>query len=199
VSLPRVLPRVLLLTDRSQLPPGRDLCDTLRRCADVGLGTVVLRELDLPKAARGELAGRVAELTGAAVVTARTWFPGMAGVHLAATQTGLDARPAPFHGRSCHDEEEVRRAVGGGASYLTVSPVAESASKPGHGPALTPAGVRRAAARAGDVPVFALGGVDEQNTSAMRDAGAYGVAVMGAVMRADDPADVLRRIIREAA
>lgn len=193
------LPRVLLLTDRSQLPHGRDLYDTVRRCADAGLEAVVVRELDLPLAERAELAGRIAELGGITVISAHTWFPEAAGVHLAAMQTGLDARPAPFHGRSCHDEGEVRRAVGGGASFLTISPVAESASKPGHGPALTTAGVRRAADRAGHVPVFALGGVEEHNAAAMRGAGAHGVAVMGAVMRAEDPAAVLRGIIGEAA
>lgn len=189
-------PRVVLLTDRHQLAAGGDLVRTVARCVEVGLEMVVLRELDLAKAQRCALADRIAA-TGVTVVSARSWLPGARGVHLAAAQTGLDARPAPFHGRSCHDDAEVRRAVGGAASYLTISPVAASASKPDHGPPLGPAGVRRAAELAGCVPVFALGGVDAGNAAQMRAAGAHGVAVMGAVMRADDPADAFARILKE--
>lgn len=181
------LPRVLLLTDRSQLPGGRDLVGTVAACVEAGLEAVVLRELDLPEKERRTLAGAIGS-TGVTVITAHNWLDDAAGVHLASTQTSLDARPAPFHGRSCHNDEEVRRAVGGGASYLTISPVAASASKPGHGPALGTPGLRRAAELAGRVPVFALGGIDAANATAMVRAGAHGVAVMGAVMRADDPA-----------
>ncbi len=190
------LPRLLLLTDRSQLPRGRDLVDTVSACVEAGLEVVVLRELDLPVEERRALARRLVS-NGATVIAARTWLDGLAGVHLASHQTDLDARFAPFHGRSCHDDEEVRRAVGGGASYLTISPVAASASKPGHGPALGANGVRRGVAVAGSVPVFALGGIDAQNAALMRDAGAHGVAVMGAVMRAADPADIVARILKE--
>lgn len=189
-----VPPRLLLLTDRRRLPPGRSLEDTVARCVDAGLEAVLLRELDLPHDERAALAGRVAA-TGVTVVAARTWLPHTAGVHLAATQTGLDAREAPYHGRSCHDDEEVRRAVGGGAAYLTISPVADSASKPGYGPPLGAAGVSRAVRLAGEVPVLALGGVDEHNAADLRAAGAHGVAVMGALMGADDPAAVVTRLM----
>lgn len=187
------LPRLLLLTDRTQLPPGRDLVETVSRCVDAGLRAVVVRELDLDRDERHDLMARIAE-TGATVIAAHTWCPAAAGIHLSATQTGLDARSAPFHGRSCHNDEEVRRAVGGGATYLTISPVATSVSKPGYGPPVGTAGVRRAVTLAGRLPVFALGGVDPGNAETMLAAGAHGVAVMGTVMRADDPAAVLRRI-----
>lgn len=195
-QLPRQLPRLLLLTDRSQLPPGRDLVETVAGCVAAGLEMVVVRELDLPDADRSDLVARIAA-TGVLAISAHTWLAPAAGVQLTATQTGLDARPAGFHGRSCHDDAEVRRAVGGGASYLTVSPVAASASKPGHGPAIGQAGVRQAVRLAGRVPVFALGGVDAGNAAGMRTAGAHGVAVMGAVMRADDPARAVAGILEQ--
>lgn len=190
------LPRLLLLTDRAQLPAHRTLEDTVSRCVDVGLEAVVVRELDLPEQRRRKLVARLAA-TGVTVIAARTWSPQAAGVHLSAVQTGLDARPAAFHGRSCHDVAEVRRAVGGGAAYVTISPVAVSWSKPGHGPAIGVEGVRRAAELAGTAQLFALGGVDTHNAAAMRAAGADGVAVMGAVMRADDPAAVLADLLEQ--
>lgn len=190
------LPRLLLLTDRAQLPPGRDLVETVSRCVDAGLSAVVVRELDLDLGERHDLVAAIAGL-GVRVMAARRWCTAAHGIHLAADQPGADAVQAPFHGRSCHDGKEVVRAVEGGASYVTLSPVAVTASKPGYGPPVGTRGVRRAADLAGKVPVFALGGVDVGNAAAMRAAGAHGVAVMGAVMRAEDPAVVVARIQEE--
>ncbi|MGZ4473675.1 MAG: thiamine phosphate synthase [Nocardioidaceae bacterium] len=193
-----MIPRLLVLTDRSHVPQGRRLVDVVRSCADAGATWFVLRELDLPPTARAAL---VAELAGldVTVLSAREWYAGAAGVHLSATQTGLLARGVAMHGRSCHDAGEVRRAVDGGAAYVTVSPVAASASKPGYGPALGAAGLRALARCALDVPVLALGGVDASNAAAFRDAGAHGVAVMGAVMRADDPGALVRDLLQAVA
>jgi thiamine-phosphate pyrophosphorylase len=100
-------------------------------------------------------------------------------------------------GRSCHDDEQVARAAVAGVSYLTISPVAASRSKPGYGPALGEAGVRRARELAGRVHVFALGGVGADNAAALCEAGADGVAVMGALMRADRPGALVRRILEQ--
>ncbi len=184
------MPPLLVLTDRTQLPAGRGLVETVARCAEDGLEVVVLRELDLDVGERTDLARELGRHV--AVIGARASLDGTAGVHLSATQTGLDAGDR-FHGRSCHDAEDVRRAVAGGAGYVTLSPVAASASKPGYGPPLPAAEVRRsaAAAHAGRARLFALGGVDVTNAAALRAAGADGVAVMGAVMRAEDPAAVV--------
>jgi len=93
----------------------------------------------------------------------------------------------------CHSVAEVLAAAG--APFVTVSPVAATLSKPGYGPPLGVDGVRAAVAAAGDMPVFALGGVTEDNARSFCDAGAYGVAVMGAVLRADDPHRVVRDLL----
>jgi thiamine-phosphate pyrophosphorylase len=167
--------------------------ETVATAAAAGADTVVLRELDLPEDARAGLAAQLAE--HARVVSARTLLPHAVGIHLAAAQTGLDGRGVPLRGRSCHDVGEVWRAAGAGADYVTLSPVAASASKPGYGPPLAPAELSRAVVAAGPASVFALGGVDEHNAAALREAGVHGVAVMGAVMRADDPATVVRGLL----
>lgn len=194
-------PRLLVLTDRRQLPAGRSLVETVARCAQVGLSAVVLRELDLPEARRADLALALAEHVR--VVSARTLLPGAVGVHLASHQPTGDAAAAAWHGRSCHDEEQVAAAQG--AAYVTISPVAGTASKPGYGPAIGVAGVRRAVAAGtppaprgcAGVPVFALGGVTPRDVAGLRAAGAHGVAVMGAVMRSEDPAAVVTRLLGE--
>lgn len=186
------VPRLLLLTDRGQLLPGRGLVETLASCAAAGATTVVLRELDLDEPARAALADELG--AHVQVISARTFLPGVAGLHLAAHQ----AAPAPGglrHGRSCHDEAAVARAAEEGAAYVTISPVAPTVSKPGYGPALGAGGVRRAVEAADGLPVLALGGVSAEAAARLRSAGAHGVAVMGAVMRAHDPAAVVSALL----
>lgn len=190
------LPRLLVLTDRAQLPAGRTLTETVAACARGGATHVVMRELDLSHGARAALAAELSRIPDLVLITARTWFRGASAVHLSAAQSTVDAG-ALFHGSSCHDEAEMTRAVAAGASYVTVSPAAPSDSKPGYGPPLGVSGVRRLVAFAEEIPVFALGGVDPDNARSFLDAGAYGVAVMGPLMRADDPAVMTEKLLAE--
>jgi len=93
-------------------------------------------------------------------------------------------------GRSCHDAEEV--AAASEVDYVTLSPIFPTATKPGYGPALTPDGAARLAP---PVPWLALGGVDSaERARQCAAAGAAGVAVLGAVMRAADPERVTREL-----
>lgn len=189
------LPRLLVLTDRAQLPPGRSLPETVAACVRAGATHVVMRELDLSHDERASLAASLARIPDLVLITARNCLRGASGVHLAAVQDGAEL--APFHGRSCHIEAEVRRAVGDGASYVTVSPVAPTESKPDYGPPLGVSGVSRLAALAEGTPVFALGGVGLGNARSFRAAGAHGVAVMGALMRSDDPGTLTKHLLAE--
>ncbi|MDT0202212.1 thiamine phosphate synthase [Nocardioides sp. AE5] len=211
-SLP-ALPRLLLLTDRSQLRLGRGLVRTVTECVDAGLGQVVVREHDLAATARRALVAALADVPGLSVISSRIPDPAAHGFH-------EPARPAPCNaestvlrtpparcevartarykpgegvrGRSCHDIAEVRRAAAEGVDYVTLSPFATTPSKPGYGPPLDPS-----AYADHPIPVFALGGVTLDNAARAREAGAHGVAVMGAVMRADDPAAVVARLLEE--
>jgi thiamine-phosphate pyrophosphorylase len=189
------LSRLLVLTDRAQLPLGRSLTQTVFVCARAGATHFVVRELDLSSGQRKALVASLARIPDIVLITARDRLPGSTGVHLASAQD--DDGAEGIRGHSCHDEAEVRRAARDGASYVTVSPVAPTDSKPGYGPALGLSGVGRLAAAANGTPVFALGGVTTGNARTFRDAGAYGVAVMGALMRADDPGAMTQRLLAE--
>ena len=179
--------RLLLLTDRAQLRLGRCLLTTLQECAAAGLTEVVVREHDLDATRRGALIGSLAEIPGLRVISSHTSHPRAASVHLAADQ---DPLPGP-HGRSCHTPEEVRTAAGQGAAFATLSPYAMTRSKPGYGPPVP----RGWYAEDYPIPVIALGGIDRTNARAAIDAGADGIAVMGCVMRADDPAAVIGELL----
>lgn len=178
-------PRLLVLTDRSQLSLGRCLRAQMAECRDAGLTHVVLRELDLLDRQREQLAADLAEL-GLTVIAARRDLAAAVGTHLAADQP---AAPGVF-GRSCHDRADVIRAAAEGARWATLSPYTETASKPGHGPPLPPDAFADL-----PVPTFALGGITPANARAARDSGAHGVAVMGAVMRAAEPGAVIAALL----
>lgn len=180
--------RLVVLTDRHQVPAGRTLGEVLRAAADGGLSTVLLRETDLRDDERAAIA-TVARAAGLDVVAAHRPVRGGAGVHVPA-----DAGAPGFAtrwGRSCHTRAELHRAAAEGAWWATLSPYGTSGSKPGYGPP-----VPRAAFVGAPLPVLALGGIGPENAAAARAAGAHGVAVMGAVMRAADPAQVVAQLLR---
>ena len=114
---------------------------------------------------------------------------GAQGVQLAGGDLApADARgilPDGWIGRSVHTEAEANAAVAEGADYLFVGNVYRTASHPDR-PA-SGLGLVRAAAALGR-PVIALGGIDAGRAAEVRDAGAWGVAAIGALWGAPDSA-----------
>jgi thiamine-phosphate pyrophosphorylase len=196
------VPRLLVLTDRhAAQAAGRDLVATVAAAVAAGPVTVLLRERDLPRPRRMALGRELADVVRHAdarlfvagdVALAREL--GAHGVHLAARDPAV-AADGLVVGRSCHDHAELDRARAEAADYATVSPVAATPSKPGYGPPLGADGLRALAAAAGPLPVLALGGVTPATAGRWLAAGAHGLAVMGAVMAADDPGAVVRRLL----
>lgn len=198
------LPRLLVLTDGEQTG-ARTLLSTVQLAIDGGARAVVLREKRATTAERRGLARTIrswlAPLGGVLLVASDLAIEAD-GVHLAAADPFPDERPA-IVGRSCHDLAEIRRAAAEGCDYVTLSPVFATRSKPGYGPGLGLAGLRDIVddfelgsdsgppAPVGPggraMPVYALGGIDVDMAGVCLRAGATGVAVMGALMRAADP------------
>ncbi len=194
---------LLLITDRAMAR--RPLREVAAAALRGGCRWLMVREKDLAEAALARLVqdimdlarpyGAAVSVNGAAGVAADC---GARGVHLPQGHGVAEARRAvgrdALVGVSAHSIEEAADAAAEGADYLTASPVFATASKPGYGPALGLEGLSRIAG-AVDIPVLALGGVTRENAADCLAAGAAGVAVMGAVMRARDPeqavADVL--------
>jgi len=122
---------------------------------------------------------------------------GADGVHLAGGDPWPDDPAAGLRvGRSCHTPGElVTAATRGTADYATFSPVFATASKPGYGPGLgidgLAAGCLAVAGVGSRLAVYALGGIGPGQAAACVAAGATGIAVMGIVMRADDPGAVV--------
>jgi len=99
-------------------------------------------------------------------------------------------------GASVHDVKGAQRAARDGADFVVFAPVFEV---PGKGPAAGVAGLAEVVRAVGDaVPVVALGGIaGAEEADACRAAGARAVAVMRAVMEANDPARAVRQLLGE--
>ena len=189
------LPRLIVVTDRGQ---AGDLVAVVGAGVEAGATTVLFREKDLPWDSRLAL-GRELVATGAQLLLATddpatdaslAYELGAVGLHLSARAGSR--RFAGVVGRSCHSVDGLRRAMEEGAGYATLSPIWVTESKPGYGPAL---GLEALAAT--PLPTYALGGVTPGRAGEAVDAGAAGVAVMGAVMTSPDPGGVVRLLRAE--
>jgi thiamine-phosphate pyrophosphorylase len=179
------VPRLLVVTDRTQARG--PLPEVVAAAVAAGARAVWLRDRDLSLPERTALAADLRAVLGP--VGGLLLWGGAAGapaglpVHLTSADPFPAVRP-PLVGRSCHSAAELARAAAEGCDWVTLSPFAPTASKPGYGPALGTAGL--AALVRGAPPVLALGGVTPADVASCLAAGAAGVAVMGPVMR--DPA-----------
>ena len=181
---------LVLLTDR-RLASGSLTSGSLVRVVAAavrgGAAWVILRERDLPYAERRALAVELRDLLSPGRLIVAGPDPlGADAVHLAEADP-LPAAGVALIGRSCHDEPRLSIE-----DYVTLSPVFPTSTKPGYGPPLTPG---PAASLAGDVPWLALGGIDTPaRAAACATAGARGIAVLGAIMRAPDPEEAAREL-----
>jgi thiamine-phosphate pyrophosphorylase len=197
--------RLLVLTDRAQAEAaGHTLRGVVTAALEAGAREVLLREKDLPAPARRRVAEHLAAHTAAAGAAlyvasdvALAGYVDARGVHLAAEDPWPDDDPGLPWGRSCHTVEDLVEAQRRGAAWATFSPVFTTSSKPGYGPPLGLGGLAAGAHTALGLPVLALGGIVPGRARGCVEAGAAGVAVMGAVMGADHPAAVIRAMLGE--
>lgn len=192
-------PPLLLITDRRQA--SASLAEILASAFAAGCRWASLREKDLPAHEQVTLAASLLPLARRFGATFTLHGPpelaraaGLDGVHLPDGGDVATARallgPRALIGVSVH--RPVR--VDASADYAVAAPVHPTASKPGYGPALGHAGLAAAVSAAG-CPVIALGGIGAKEIPGCLAAGAAGVAVMGGVMRAPDPAIEMRALI----
>ncbi len=116
---------------------------------------------------------------------------GADGVHLGQDDTPVaEARELlgddVLIGLSTHSPAQFDAALGSGADQLSVGPVWETPTKEGR-PAAGLAYVSHAAEHGGDVPWFAIGGIDAGNVAEVVGAGARRIVVVRAIRDADDP------------
>jgi thiamine-phosphate diphosphorylase len=118
------------------------------------------------------------------------------GVHLAAKSLPVAAARrvvgARLIGRSVHGLDEALAAAAEGADYLTFGHVYPTQSKPGLPPRSLDE-LRRVVEQV-SVPVIAIGGITVENVEPVLQTGVAGVAVISAILAADDSAAAAARL-----
>jgi thiamine-phosphate pyrophosphorylase len=122
------------------------------------------------------------------------------GVHLGQDDISVrDARrivgTEVLIGVSTHNLEQLQRALLEGASYVGVGPTYASRTKGFE--CLAGIDYVKQAVDATKLPLFAIGGIDESNASAVIQAGARRLAVSRAICAADDPRRAAARLLHE--
>ena len=190
--MPTVDFSLYLVTDRHQTL-GRPLVQLIDESLRAGLRAIQLREKDLETRPLLELAEEIRRLTrdskAKLFINDRVDIAlavGADGVHLRAdslpvavarTMLGPDRLVAV----STHSADEVVAAEEEGADFAVLGPIYDTASKRAYG---LPIGLRplEEAVRRSTMPIFAIGGVTPSHVAELRQAGAFGVAVISSIL-----------------
>lgn len=122
------------------------------------------------------------------------------GVHLGQSDGAVSAAreqlgPGAIIGRTCHGQLALVDAANAeGADYASVGALFSSRTKPLAPPASLP--LLQSAVKSSAIPICAIGGIHENNIVSVVQSGAKLVAVCGSVLRAADPAEASRRLVR---
>jgi len=187
--------KLYLITDRNatKLP----LVEAVKQALEGGVKAIQLREKDMPVRELLSLAKDMRQLTrefGAKLFINDRIDVAVAieadGIHLGHQSIPCKAARSVVGNRmligvSTHDLAEARQAEAEGADLITAGPVFDTPSKRGMG---SPMGTQKLGeiVREVNLPVFGLGGVNGKNLGSVLYTGARGVAMISAIMRAND-------------
>jgi thiamine-phosphate pyrophosphorylase len=104
--------------------------------------------------------------------------------------------PDKLIGISTHNSDQVREAITGKPDYLGFGPIFKPGSKQGHDPLVGLEGLR-AMRRLTSLPVFAIGGIHIEQTEELIQAGANGVAVISAILKAQNISHAVTAFLAE--
>jgi thiamine-phosphate pyrophosphorylase len=198
--------RLIVITDRLLAAP-RTVLEIVAAALEAGAPAIQLRDKQAPACDVARLALALLPLVRAA--RARLFINdrvdvalavGADGVHLGPDDLPVDAArritpPGFLIGYSTDDPATAQAAVAAGASYIGCGAVFGTTTKAAA--ATERIGTERldAVARAVDIPVIGIGGIDPSNIDAIAGTAAAGAAVIGAVMAAPDPGAAVRRLL----
>jgi len=187
--------KLYLITDRKQVK--MPLVAAVRLALEGGVRAVQLREKDLPVRELLALSQEMRALTkefGARLFINDRVDVAIAvnadGVHLGHQSMPVEAvrrvvGNTMLIGVSTHDLAEAKAAESEGADFITFGPIYDTPSKAKLG---VPVGVKALISLKNElnIPFYALGGIKSGNVSQVLGAGASGVAMISAIMAAED-------------
>ncbi|HSJ13671.1 MAG TPA: thiamine phosphate synthase [Longimicrobiales bacterium] len=198
-------PRLIVITDRRLAAP-RSVRDVVISALEAGAPMIQLRDKAATARALYEQALELVPLVhghGAALVINDRLDVALAagadGVHLGPDDLPVTAArrivpPSFIVGYSTDDIDRARDAARAGASYIGCGAVFGTTSKAVGDERIGTARLDEVAGAVG-VPVIGIGGVNVDNVAEVAATRAAGVAVVGAVMAATDPAAAVARLL----
>jgi thiamine-phosphate pyrophosphorylase len=194
-----------LISDRHQTA-GRPLHAVADAALRGGVRAVQLREKDLAPRELYPLAWELRRLTrqhGARLLINDRIDIALAvqadGVHLATTSLPVAVArqmlgSEALIGVSTHNLVEAQTAADGGADFLVFGPIFYTPSKVPYGEPVGLAALR-AVRSAVKLPILAIGGIKKANVEQVLATGADGIAVISAIIAADDPGAATRDLL----
>lgn len=201
----RALTGLYVILDPS-VCPGRSLCDVLMQAAAAGAGIFQYRN---KAAAMREAYAEALRLRKVALDLGVLFIVNdrcdlalaveADGVHLGQDDLPYaEARallgPEKMIGISTHNAEQVRQANEVKPDYIGFGPIFKPGSKQDHDPIVGLEGLRQIR-QLTSLPIFAIGGVHAEQARAVMQAGANGIAVISAVLKAPDVKKAVERLI----
>jgi thiamine-phosphate pyrophosphorylase len=203
--MPQLESRLFLVTDRHQTN-GRPLVPLLQRVLAAGVSAIQLRERDLSakelvtlaREVQAAMAARRSQLLINDRIDVALALEGV-GVHLRSNSLPVSiARQLlgaqRLLGISVHAVEEAVQVESQGVDYIVLGPIYETPTKQMFGP---PLGIQtlEKACRLVRIPIIGIGGVTAARVREMRCAGAFGVAVITAVLGAVNVESAARELL----
>jgi thiamine-phosphate pyrophosphorylase len=203
--MPQLESRLFLVTDRHQTK-GRPLVPLLQRVLTAAAPAIQLRERDLSARELVTLALELQAVTASRRsqllindrIDVALALEGV-GVHLRSNSLPVSVARQVLGtqrllGISVHAVEEAVQVESQGADYIVLGPIYETPSKQMFGPPLGIHTLERAC-RLVRLPIIGIGGVTAARAREMRRAGAFGVAVITAVLGAADVESATRELL----
>jgi thiamine-phosphate pyrophosphorylase len=203
--MPTLSSRLLVVTDRHQTN-GRPLVPLLQRVLTAAAPAIQLRERDLSVRELVTLARQVRAVTASSNsqllindrIDVALALEGV-GIHLRSNSLPLSVARQMLGnhrllGISVHSVEEGLSAQSQGADYIVLGPIYETPSKLMFGP---PLGIHtlEKACKLVRIPIIGIGGVTAARAREMRCAGAFGAAVISAILGVTDVESAARELL----
>lgn len=189
--------RLYLITDRKLLSSRDALPVAVEESLKGGARAVQLREKDVGTRELLGVAYSLLEITKR--YKARLFINGRVDIAMSVGADGvhLGISDIPVHaarkaagndmliGASAHSVGEARRAEQEGADFVTLGPIYETPSKLQYGKPVGVQTIERVKEEV-SIPVFAIGGINRERVGEALKAGAYGIALISAILASEN-------------
>lgn len=209
--------KLYLITDRKLFADIGGMFTAVEDALEAGIKAIQLREKDLPTRGLLDIAYKMRELTAkhnaklfindrvdiALCVEADGVHLGQSSMPVYAARKVLEDyalrithRASQFLiGVSTHNLEEALTAEKGGANFITFGPIYPTPSKLKYGEPVG-LGSLEAVAKKIHIPIFGIGGIRPDNTKAVVNTGAYGVALISGILGEADVKSAVERYLK---